>query len=160
MIGADNVLAQGDGGTIKHGQLPLRQENVGAMSEQGGMRKCRKCQSNGGARWDGKMSEMSEQDGMGKCQKCQSKVGARWERKWYMTSFRIDPDLLELTGCEVSTLNEQLKKVFGRNVQTTGDGIVPITEHGDAVLPCMGSLQNFGNVIQRTVSFINGYLMY
>ena len=64
MIGADNVLAQGDGGTIKHGQLPLRQENVGnvgAMSEQGGMGKCRKCRSNGGARWDGKMSEMSEQ---------------------------------------------------------------------------------------------------
>ena len=39
MIGADNVLAQGDGGAIKHGQLPLRQENVGnvgAKSEQGG----------------------------------------------------------------------------------------------------------------------------
>ena len=81
MIGADNVLAKGDGGTIKHGQLPLRQENVG----------------NVGARWDGKMSEMSEQwrsnmgwenvgnvgamaeqDGMGKCRKCRSKVGARW----------------------------------------------------------------------------------
>ena len=67
MIGADNVLAQGDGGTIKHGQLPLRQENVGnvgnvgAMSEQGGMGKCRKCRSNGGAIWDGKMSKMSEQ---------------------------------------------------------------------------------------------------
>ena len=88
MIGADNVLAKGDGGTIKHGQLPLRQENVrnggarwdgkmsemseqwrskmgwenvgnvGAMVEQYGMGKCR---SNGGARWDGKMSEMSEQ---------------------------------------------------------------------------------------------------
>ena len=51
MIGADNVLAQGDGRTIKHAKLPLRQENVG----------------NVGARWDGKMSEMSEQS--------QSKVG-------------------------------------------------------------------------------------
>ena len=64
MIGADNVLAQGDGGAIKHGQLSLRQENVGnvgAMSEQGGMGKCQKCWSNGGARWDGKMSEMLEQ---------------------------------------------------------------------------------------------------
>ena len=42
----------------------LRQENVRnvrAVSEQGGMGKCRKCRSNGGARWDGKMSEMSEQ---------------------------------------------------------------------------------------------------
>ena len=46
MIGADNVLAKGDGRTIKHGQLPLRQENVGnvrATSEQGGIRKCQKC---------------------------------------------------------------------------------------------------------------------
>ena len=59
MIGTDNVLAQGDGGTIKHGQLPLRQENVG----------------NVGAR--------SEQGGLGKRQ---SRVGARWERKWYMTA--------------------------------------------------------------------------
>ena len=65
MIGADNVLAKGDGGTIKHGQLPLRQENVG----------------NVGARWDGKMSEMSEQDGMGKCRKCRSNGGARWDGK-------------------------------------------------------------------------------
>ena len=31
------------------------------MSEQDGMGKCQKCRSNGGARWDGKMSEMSEQ---------------------------------------------------------------------------------------------------
>ena len=116
MIGADNVLAKGDGRTIKHGQLPLRQENVGnvgarwdgenvgnvgAMAEQYGMGKCRKCRSNGGAIWDGKMLEMSEQwqskmgwenvgnvgakseqDGLGKRR---SRVGARWERKWYMT---------------------------------------------------------------------------
>ena len=104
MIGADNVLAQGDGRTIKHGQLPLRQENVGnvgAMSEQGGMGKCRKCWSNGGARWNGKMSEMSEQcwskmgwenvgnfrakSEQGGLGKRRSRVGARWERKWYMT---------------------------------------------------------------------------
>ena len=100
MIGADNVLAKGDGGTIKHGQLPLRQENVG----------------NVGARWDGKMLEMSEQwrsnmgweklemseqwqskmgwenvgnvgakSEQGGLGKCRSRVGARWERKWYMT---------------------------------------------------------------------------
>ncbi|KAF8154878.1 ribonuclease H-like domain-containing protein [Crassisporium funariophilum] len=47
--------------------------------------------------------------------------------------FRIDPDLLELTGCEVSALSEQLKKVFGWNARTTGDGVVAITERGDAV---------------------------
>ena len=59
MIGADNVLAQGDGGTIKHGQLPLRQENVLKTSEQGGMGKCQKCRSKVRARWTGKMSEQS-----------------------------------------------------------------------------------------------------
>ena len=48
-------------------------------------------------------------------------------------SFRIDPDLLELTGCEVSALSEQLKKVFGWNARTTGDGIVPITRHGGCI---------------------------
>ena len=47
--------------------------------------------------------------------------------------FRIDPDLLELTGCEVSALSEQLKRVFGWNARTTGDGIVSFTECGDAV---------------------------
>ena len=65
-------MAQGDGRTIKQGQLPLRQENVrnvGATSEQGGMGKHWKCQSNVGARWDGKTLEMSEQS--------QSKV--EWE---------------------------------------------------------------------------------
>ena len=65
MIGADNVLAKGDGRTIKHGQLPLRQENVGNVRAT------------------------SEQGGMGKCQKCRSRVGARWERKWYMTTKKI-----------------------------------------------------------------------
>jgi hypothetical protein len=48
-------------------------------------------------------------------------------------SFRIDPYILELTGCEVSALSEQLKKVFGWNARTTGDGIVSITERGDTV---------------------------
>ena len=45
----------------------------------------------------------------------------------------IDPDLLELTGCEVSVLSEQLKRVFGWNTRTTSDGIVSITERGNAV---------------------------
>ena len=47
--------------------------------------------------------------------------------------FRIDPELLELTGCEVSALSEQLKRVFGWNARTTGDGIVLINERGTAV---------------------------
>ena len=76
-------------------------------------------------------------------------------------AFRIDPDLLELTGCEVSALSEQLKRVFRWNAWTTGDGIVSITEHGNGqvFVPCIRSLWIFGSIIQRTVSFINGYLM-
>lgn len=47
--------------------------------------------------------------------------------------FKVDPDLLEKTGCEVSALSEQLKVIFGWKAQTTGDGIVSIEERGDAV---------------------------
>ena len=75
-------------------------------------------------------------------------------------AFRINPDLLELTGCEVSALSEQLKRVFGWNAR---DGIVSITERGNgrvfAPLACIRSLRIFGSVIRRTVSFVNEYLM-
>ena len=47
--------------------------------------------------------------------------------------FRIDPDLLEKTGCEVSALSEQLKGIFGWQARTTGDGIIRIEERGPAV---------------------------
>ena len=47
--------------------------------------------------------------------------------------FQIDPELLEKTGSEISALSEQLKKVFGWQARTTGDGIVPIEERGPAV---------------------------
>jgi hypothetical protein len=47
--------------------------------------------------------------------------------------FKIDPDLLEKTGCEVSALSEQLKGVFGWSARTTGDGIVVIDKRGAAV---------------------------
>lgn len=47
--------------------------------------------------------------------------------------FRIHPDLLELTGCEVSALSGQLKRIFGWSTRTTGDRIVSITERGDVV---------------------------
>ena len=58
-------------------------------------------------------------------------------------AFRIDPDLLELTGCEVSALSEQLKRVFGWNARTTGDGIVSITEHGNGVCAMHKVLTDF-----------------
>lgn len=52
-------------------------------------------------------------------------------------------DLLEKTGCEVSTLSEQLKGVFGWNARTTGDGIVPITERGPLVMAMHDVLSGF-----------------
>jgi len=47
--------------------------------------------------------------------------------------FSLDPDLLEKTGSEVSTLSEQLKRAFGWAARSQGDGIVPITERGIAI---------------------------
>ena len=60
-------------------------------------------------------------------------------------AFRIDPDLLELMGCEVSALSEQLKRVFGWNAWTTstGDGIVSITERGNGVCAMHKVLRDF-----------------
>src|SRR6266545_2695803 len=47
--------------------------------------------------------------------------------------FKLDPDLLEKTGCKVSALSETLKGVFGWKACTIGDGIVCIEERGPAV---------------------------
>ena len=43
-------------------------------------------------------------------------------------SFSLDPDLLDKTGDEVAAMGEQLKSVFGWSIQTTGDGILNISE--------------------------------
>ncbi|KAF9521628.1 hypothetical protein CPB83DRAFT_900472 [Crepidotus variabilis] len=58
-------------------------------------------------------------------------------------NFSLDRDLLENTGSETSTLSEQLKRVFGWQSRTTGDGIVPILERGDAVCAVHGVLLSF-----------------
>jgi hypothetical protein len=57
--------------------------------------------------------------------------------------FQIDPELLERTGCEVSALSEQLKRVFGWQARTTGDGIITIDERGPAVCALHKVLGNF-----------------
>ena len=57
--------------------------------------------------------------------------------------FRIDPDLLAMMGCEVSALSEQLKRVFGWNARTTGDGIVSINECGIGVCAMHKVLSDF-----------------
>ena len=57
--------------------------------------------------------------------------------------FHIDHELLEQTGCEVSALSEQLKRVFGWQARTTGDGIITIDERGPAVCALHKVLCNF-----------------
>jgi hypothetical protein len=48
-------------------------------------------------------------------------------------NFSLDKDILEKTGDEVATLGEQLEHVFGWQLRTTGDGVIPIVEHGPAI---------------------------
>ncbi len=47
--------------------------------------------------------------------------------------FVLDPDLMEKTECEVATLSEMLKAVFGWSARTTGDAILEFKERGPAV---------------------------
>jgi hypothetical protein len=48
-------------------------------------------------------------------------------------NFGLDPDILEKTGDEVATLDEQLEHVFGWKARTTGDSIISIVERGYAI---------------------------
>jgi len=71
--------------------------------------------------------------------------------------FRIDPDLLEKTGCEVSALSEQLKGIFRWKTQTTGDGVIAIEERGDPICAMHKVLAEFwechpqNNVLQKWI---------
>jgi hypothetical protein len=72
-------------------------------------------------------------------------------------SFSLDPELLEHTGCEVTTLGEQLERVFGWKAHTTGDGILPIKEHGKLICVLHPLLKSFchhhhnNNVLKKWV---------
>ncbi|KAG1858572.1 hypothetical protein F4604DRAFT_1684968 [Suillus subluteus] len=44
-------------------------------------------------------------------------------------------------GDEVATLGEQLESVFGWKAWTSGDGIIPILEHGKAICALHGILK-------------------
>ena len=57
--------------------------------------------------------------------------------------FVLDADWMEKTGCEVATLSEMLKRVFGWSARTTGDGIVEFRERGPAVSAMHGVLSRF-----------------
>jgi len=48
-------------------------------------------------------------------------------------SFGLDADILDRTGDEVATLGEQLEHIFGWKTRTSGDGIIPILERGNAI---------------------------
>jgi hypothetical protein len=57
--------------------------------------------------------------------------------------FVLDPDWMEKTECEVATLSEMLKEVFGWSARTTGDGILEFKERGPAVSAMHGVLARF-----------------
>ena len=48
-------------------------------------------------------------------------------------NFNLDPEILDKTRDEVATLGEQLEHIFGWQMHTTGDGIIPIVERGPAI---------------------------
>jgi hypothetical protein len=57
--------------------------------------------------------------------------------------FTLDPDWMDKTGCEVATLSEMLKTVFGWAARSTGDGVIEIKERGPAVSAMHGVLSMF-----------------
>ena len=58
-------------------------------------------------------------------------------------SFRLDPDLLDKTGDEVAAMGEQLESVFGWSTQTTGDGILNISQQGTGIQAIQPILAEF-----------------
>ena len=57
--------------------------------------------------------------------------------------FTINPDILEKTGDEVGAFSEQFKAIFGWKTRSTGDGIIPIKEHGRALSATVDVLSQF-----------------
>jgi hypothetical protein len=58
-------------------------------------------------------------------------------------NFVLDADWMEKTECEVATLSEMLKTVFGWSARTTGDGVVEFEERGPAVSAMHDVLSRF-----------------
>ena len=56
-------------------------------------------------------------------------------------SFSLDPNILDHTGCEVTTLGEQLEGIFGWKARTSGDGVLPILERGAAICALVDMIQ-------------------
>ena len=61
-------------------------------------------------------------------------------------NFQIDPELLERTGCEVSTLSEQLR--------STGDGVSRLMSEVLRCLLCTKYSPNFGNTTHQQKSYL------
>ena len=71
-------------------------------------------------------------------------------------SFSLDPDLLDKTRDKVAAMGEQLKTVFGWSTQTTGDGILNISEQGtriQAIQPILAEF--FAKYPENAVLFSN-----
>jgi len=72
-------------------------------------------------------------------------------------NFHLDEELLDKTGDEVSTLGEQLERVFGWKARTSGDGTLPILERGKSIQALHGIFSTFyqkfpeNNVLKKWV---------
>ena len=58
-------------------------------------------------------------------------------------NFHLNEEVLDKTGDEVSTLGEQLECIFGWKVHTSGDGTLPILEHGKLIEALHGIFSTF-----------------
>jgi hypothetical protein len=58
------------------------------------------------------------------------------------SNFSLNPALREDTGCEVSALSKQLKRVFGWQARSTGDKIIDIVEQGPGIYAIHGVFSN------------------
>ncbi|KAJ3858885.1 hypothetical protein EV359DRAFT_68640 [Lentinula novae-zelandiae] len=60
--------------------------------------------------------------------------------KYPFGTFRIDRDLLEHTGDYIGAINKTFKWIFGWKTQTTGDGVLNITECGEKDIGAVADL--------------------
>ena len=58
-------------------------------------------------------------------------------------NFTPDPVQIEYTGDEASAVSTQFKSIFGWQARTTGDGIIVLTERGEALSSVVDVLSTY-----------------
>ena len=75
-------------------------------------------------------------------------------------NFTPDPVQIEYTGDKASAVSTQLKSIFGWQARTTGDGIIVLTERGEALCSVVDVLSTYitkypeNNVLKKWVQDI------